>query len=441
MEDDDVQDVGQDTGADAEPAFELTPEEATGFGSGGDSPPRFNRKKVLQILGVSLAVVVGFGLILSQINSSKKKNADTETANQAARTPTDTLRSLQERAARNAVTREEIPPEIPDEGPVELPSVSFASRPEPAPPPQPAAAPSSGSGRSAADTLQAARRSPLVPEIEGSLFSRQGASYAPPAGQASANDYQAALAAQRAPPAASWPPASGDAYTVQNNQENKQAFYDSAAGGGTVRGGWFLGANAIWIGTIVPGVLETSINTDLPGNILARVTQNVYDSQTGRNLLIPQGSVLVARYNSSVSYAQSRVQIVWDTLIRPDGFQLELEGANGVDRAGMSGQAARYNEHWFEYLKAAGIVTMFSIANSRMTETAAKYAESAQAASIAESNSALVNQIGGNMVARAMNIQPTLTVENGTLINIMLNKTLYLPPVENYPVTRKYRLE
>jgi type IV secretion system protein VirB10 len=120
-------------------------------------------------------------------------------------------------------------------------------------------------------------------------------------------------------------------------------------------------------------VLETAVNTDLPGNVLARVSQNVYDSRTGKNLLIPQGSVLVAKYNSSVSYAQHRVQIVWDLLIRPDGYQVELQGMNGVDSEGMSGLPAEFHENWFEYLKAAGIITMFSVANSKMAEEAAKY--------------------------------------------------------------------
>jgi type IV secretion system protein VirB10 len=187
--------------------------------------------------------------------------------------------------------------------------------------------------------------------------------------------------------------------------------------------------------------METAVNTDLPGNVLARVTQNIYDSRTGRALLIPQGTILVAKYNSSVSYAQHRVQIVWDTLIRPDGFYLELEGMNNVDKAGMSGQTAEYHENWFEYLKAAGIVTLFSVANSAMAETAAKYSSNTAAAGITQANSDIVNQLGGNIVNRAMNIQPTLTVENGTVINIMLNKNLYLPPVDGYPVTRKYILE
>jgi type IV secretory pathway VirB10-like protein len=204
--------------------------------------------------------------------------------------------------------------------------------------------------------------------------------------------------------------------------------------------GTFLGDNSLWIGTIIPGILITSINTDLPGNVLARVTQNVYDSKTGKQLLIPQGSILSAQYNNSVSYAQSRVQIVWDTLIRPDGYQINLDNQNGVDNKGMSGQGAKYHENWFEYVKAAGLINVFSVANAKMTESAAKYATDETAASMAQANSEFVNEMGSNFVGRAMNIQPTLTIDSGTSINIMLNKTLYLSPVDDHSVAGKYIL-
>jgi type IV secretory pathway VirB10-like protein len=113
---------------------------------------------------------------------------------------------------------------------------------------------------------------------------------------------------------------------------------------------------------------------------------------------------------------------------------------NGVDKKGMSGQEAEYHENWFEYVKAAGIITMFSIANSKMAEEAARYASDAAASGIAQANSEFVSQTGGNIVSRAMGVRPTLTVENGTAVNIMLNKTVYLPPMEDYPAVQKYTL-
>jgi type IV secretion system protein VirB10 len=205
--------------------------------------------------------------------------------------------------------------------------------------------------------------------------------------------------------------------------------------------GTFLGEGTLWAGTLIPGVLVTGINTDLPGDVIARVTRNVYDSQTGRTLLIPQGSLLYAAYNAQVSYAQRRVQIVWSTLVRPDGFQVELGGANGVDRRGMAGLEAEHHENWFEYLKAAGLITMFSVANSKMSEQAGKYANDTTAAAIAQSNAAFVNETGGKIIGRALNIKPTLTVDSGEPVNIMLNRNLRLPPAAEVPVKQKYSLK
>jgi type IV secretion system protein VirB10 len=134
------------------------------------------------------------------------------------------------------------------------------------------------------------------------------------------------------------------------------------------------------------------------------------------------------------------VQIAWDTLIRPDGFQLSLGGMDGVDRRGMAGQPARHSENWFQYLQAAGLIAMFSIASARMTEEAARHANEAVAGSIAQSNTEFVNQVGGNIVSRAMNVQPTLTVDSGTQVNIMINRNLSIPPLPSFPVVQPFRL-
>ena len=434
----------------------MTPEQATGFGGAVETPGKFNRKRVMVILAALVATVIGGGLLTSTAKPPKK-TAQAENVVTAAVAPSSFLVSLLDHAvnSRDALPQEAPVPVLeedadepePEPEPALVPA-AFTRLPEvevvrsyppppqyspPGPPPAPARQ---------EQNMAPVYSSSLVPPVQGNLFAAnrlppQAASSHAPGANAGTDYFQNALAAQ----ARNAYGGQASDYSSQNDQAGKQNFFNSSGSGGIAASGRPLGENSVWPGTIVPGVLETAINTDLPGNVLARVTRNIYDSQTGRRLLIPQGSVLIAKYNSSVSYAQRRVQIVWDTLIRPDGIQIDLDGMNSVDRSGTSGQEAVYHENWFEYLKAAGIITMYSLANASMAQTAARYADNATGSAVASANSTLVNQLGGNIASRAMNVQPTLTVSGGTQINIMLNKTFYLPPVESVPSARKYVLE
>jgi type IV secretion system protein VirB10 len=436
--------------------YEGTPEELTSFPSGG-GPPRFDRKKVMLVFCACFSFVVIFGLVFSTAKDKKKKEAEARSASTAS-SPTDFLqgelnksyrRRQQEldEAGQLAAAGEELPSntEINDEQ--GLPKVeTVLLNPKPAqqteqpvntaPPPQEQEIYSREGGPS---LELSARFSPMVPSVEGSLFSsspqQQGGQYpqnaANNAGQDAYADYlRSAQGSQQQP-----------SYAAQNNQSDKSSFYNSSSSSSGILAGNFLQADILWIGTIIPAVLETAINTDLPGNVIARVTQNIYDSHTGKKLLIPQGTLLVAKYNNSISYAQKRIQIVWDLLIRPDGYQLELEGMNGVDPKGMAGLKAKYNENWFEYVKAAGIITMFSLATSKIAEQSAKYGSSDSAQAAVQGNAQFVQQMGSNIVNRAMDIQPTLTVPSGEKIIIMLNKNVYFPPMPNFPVAQKYTLK
>lgn len=412
-----------------EEQYEGTPDELTSF-KPVPGVSFFNRKKVMIMLSAALSVIVLFGVIFSGSKSRSRRQSESDYS-YAASAPEDFLKNERDRSLRRPLS---IPDDIdfedgvlPDEEEAVLPDVVPVDlRDEQAPPVQQEAA-----VYGMPPPQFVANFSPLVPQVAGSLLSG-GAATTPPSQQSQAVDPYADLRS-------SLPPSgTQDPYALQNNQANKTNFYNSVSGGAL--SGSFLPSDILWIGTMIPAVLETAINTDLPGNVIARVTQNVYDSHTGKKLLIPQGTILIAQYNSSISYAQSRVQIVWDLLIRPDGYEIKLEGMNGVDPKGMAGLKATYNENWFEYVKAAGIITMFSVANAKMAEEAAKYGSSDTAAAVITQNSQFVGQVGGNIIGRAMNIQPTLTVESGEKINIMLNKNIYLPPMQNIPVTQKYIL-
>ena len=394
--------------------YELTPEDATSFENEGAG--FFNRQKVIRVLCIAFAVIICGGLLL---NINRKKNAkDDSNTSRAARAPAEFLNRERNRAGYKdnseiipAAYTEKTEVFENNDKKVTLPEIkAYNEKTERAADAPPRTGGDSGSGNSGGGSggsgggndRFSAHRSPLAPPLEGGFFSgaaqnaRQGAyaDQSPYMAAQAQTPYPATMTSLNGPQAD---------YITQNNQTDKKDFYNSGSTGGALSNGYFLGDNALWPGVIIPAVLETAINTDLPGNVIARVTQNIYDSRTGNRLLIPQGTVLVAKYNSSVSYAQHRVQIVWDALIRPDGFYLELEGMNGVDKKGMSGQAAKYSENWFEYLKAAGIITMFSIATSKMAEEASKYADNNTAAGIVQGNAEFLNTVGGNIVGKAMN--------------------------------------
>lgn len=226
-------------------------------------------------------------------------------------------------------------------------------------------------------------------------------------------------------------------YAVQNMQSEKQSFYEQNRNNLTT--GYYIGEDTIFQGTILHVVLDTAISTDMPGEIKAHFSENVYDSLTGQTLLIPAGTVVIARYNSSVSYSQSRIQIAWNTLIRPDGYTLDLGNINGVDSEGMAGVKGRVDEHLWEYAKAMGIISLFTAINGEFAYTAKSLgANSEYASNILSANQNAVNQLGNNLIERAMDIQPTIYKKSGESVRIFVNKNISLPPLEAPPVTQKH---
>ena len=405
--------------------YEVNPEDVTGFSKGGGESGKFNRKRVMMVICVTFAVVVGGGLIFNITGGgSRQSRTEDDPRGAAGRAPPGFLAGQLNRAAAAlqsaAADTQGEPPVIAAPPVSELPVVAWNDTPaarfvppppaQAAPPPPP---PPQHHQAAAPPQRPAHYLSPLMPVIEGRLIASSLNSPNSPA--------------PLAPP---------NSFNSPGSLNSPQSFNSPPQGDGN-----FIAENSLWIGTIIPAVLVTAINTDLPGNVLARVTENVFDSRTGRALLIPQGTILFARYNNDVSFAQSRVQIAWDTLIRPDGFEVQLGGMDGVDRRGMAGQEAVYRENWFRYLQAAGLIAMFSIANARMSEQASQHTSEAVAGNIAQANAEFMSQVGGSIVSRAMNIQPTLTVASGTSVNVMINRNITLPPIDSFPVVQRHRLE
>lgn len=227
---------------------------------------------------------------------------------------------------------------------------------------------------------------------------------------------------------------SSNSYAQQNDQSGKNTFYNQNRG--NVSGQW-LPLNSIWQGTIFDATLTSDISTDLPGECTAVITKNIYSSQDGRYLLIPQNSKLLGSYNSSISYSQKRVQVGWHTLIRPDGYMVNLGNFNATDAKGASGLKGAINDHPFAYLKAIALMSAVNIVNSEIqATTAASSNEYVQ--NVLANSQQVATTLGEKLIDRAMDVQPSIVIKAGTTINIVSNTNLELPVLEPWEVTEPY---
>jgi type IV secretion system protein VirB10 len=184
-------------------------------------------------------------------------------------------------------------------------------------------------------------------------------------------------------------------------------------------------------GSVIPAVLITGINSDLPGEILAQVSQNVYDSASGNFLLIPQGTKLYGTYDSRIVFGQKRVLQVWTRLIFPDGSTLNLQNMSGVDQPGYSGFTDKVNNHYVQLFGSALLLSLFSagIQLSQPASTAGPYATPTAGQTIAASVGQEMGQVGTQLMQRQMNVQPTLIIRPGYKFNVMVNKDIVLEPM------------
>lgn len=223
-----------------------------------------------------------------------------------------------------------------------------------------------------------------------------------------------------------------DPSAVQNRQEQKEAFL-SQAGSTQTRNSGNLQLPAspyqVMAGTVIAAALVTGIKSDLPGDVIATVTEPVYDTATGNHLLIPQGSRILGRYNSQVSYGQTRVQVVWNRVILPDTSSFQLDNLVGTDPAGYAGLEDGVDWHWDRIFAGAVLTTLLGIG----AELAApENRQDGNRVIIAGRDSVqdTVNQIGQEVTRRNLNIQPTLTERPGLPVRVIVNRDLVLRPYQ-----------
>lgn len=216
----------------------------------------------------------------------------------------------------------------------------------------------------------------------------------------------------------------------RNDQEHKQGFVDgkpdshiyASATLQTPRSPFQLMA-----GSIIPAALVTGIQSDLPGETIASVTENVFDTVTGRALLIPQGARLIGQYDSQVAYGQRRVLVVWTRLIMPDGSSIILDRLPASDTQGYAGLEDKVDYHWGRLIAGAAISTLLGVNAELVTDDAAASSGSVVIAT-RQSSQDTVNQIGQEITRRNLDVQPTLTERPGLPLRIVVNRDLILRP-------------
>jgi type IV secretion system protein TrbI len=221
--------------------------------------------------------------------------------------------------------------------------------------------------------------------------------------------------------------AAADSGEATSGQSGKRAFLTASADRRTTASDRLsapVDPNVVQAGSIISAALVTGIRSDIPGQITAQVTQNVYDSPTGKILLIPQGARLIGDYDSDISFGQNRVLLAWNRLILPDGRSILLDRQPGADSAGFAGLQDGVNYHWGSLAKAALISTVLGVgaelgsgSNDALTRALRAGAQDT------------INQSGQQIVRKQLNVTPTLTIRPGFPVRVIVTKDLILAPI------------
>jgi type IV secretion system protein VirB10 len=237
------------------------------------------------------------------------------------------------------------------------------------------------------------------------------------------------------------PASPSEEYLLQNMQGQKEGFLESSRQKAmnsyvpttrvapisqyVIRAGWDI-----------PAILEQGINSDLPGEIRALVRENVYDTASGRYLLIPQGARLVGRYNSQVAYGQNGLQVLWDRIIFPDASSIDLSGMNGQDATGRSGFRYGVDNHYVRIF-GFGLLTSVLGAAAQLSQnqnsSVLAYPSNAQVAAAAVGQQ--MATLGAETTRQNLNIQPTVKIPVGYRFNVRVNRDLaFEAPYQPLPV-------
>lgn len=177
-------------------------------------------------------------------------------------------------------------------------------------------------------------------------------------------------------------------------------------------------------GTIISASLITGLNSDLPGRVIAQVTENVFDTPTGQYLLVPQGARIIGAYDSEISFGQERALVVWQRIVMPDGSSIVIDNLPATDTAGYAGLEDEVDFHTWRLLKGIALSTLLGVG----TELTVGDDESDLVKAIRGSAQDSANQAGQKITERNLNIQPTITIRHGWPLRIIVHKDIVLRP-------------
>lgn len=220
------------------------------------------------------------------------------------------------------------------------------------------------------------------------------------------------------------PSTEAPAAAPQSDAGRKQAFLERASDRHTVSDERLTGLaspSILQAGSVIPAALITGIRSDLPGLVTAQVTQNVYDSPTGRILLIPQGSRLIGDYDADVAFGQSRILLAWNRLILPDGRSIVLERQPASDPRGFAGLQDGTDYHWGGVLKAALVSTLLGVGSELGAGN-----DSDLTRAVRRGTQDSINRAGEQIVSRELNVRPTLTIRPGFPVRVLVTRDLVL---------------
>lgn len=226
--------------------------------------------------------------------------------------------------------------------------------------------------------------------------------------------------------APSVPASDAHSLALREGQEAKRAFLQEGSKSATANTGALTSASSpyqVMAGAVIPAALLTGLNSDLPGLVTAQVSENVYDTVTGRYLLIPQGARLVGLYDSKVAFGQRRALVVWNRLILPDGASINLDNLPATDAGGYAGLQDEVDFHGRRMAGAIAMSTLLGVGSELSLDDGDDLARALQR-SVQQS----ATQAGQQVVGKQLDVQPTLRIRPGWPLRVIVHRDLTLRP-------------